>query len=154
MSFVPLTGPATFRAGEPPRAGTIEFTDGAGGRAVALPVRAALPVLSRSRTADDAHPSVVLLSSAALLALRFVAAGKVAPSASGVPGWRVDGLDDRDRDSVERLARARAYDELDATSATTLVREVLDAVADTVPRAAPAPASRPSERPAGVTSAT
>ncbi|MCR1781196.1 DEAD/DEAH box helicase [Nocardioides carbamazepini] len=133
MSFVPVTGPATFRAGDP---ATIEFTDAAGARRVALPVSAALPVLSRSRADDDAHPSVQLLSGAALLGLRLVAAGKVAPDAAG-RAWRVDGLEPRDQDAVERLALARAYDDLPAADAAGLVRGMLDAVADTLPRAAP-----------------
>ncbi|MCX6398890.1 MAG: DEAD/DEAH box helicase [Propionibacteriales bacterium] len=141
MSFVPVTGPATFRAGHPP---TIEFTDRVpGARTIALPVNAALPVLSRAHTRDDTHPSVALLSGAALLGLRFVAAGKVAPLPDGAAGWRVDGLDERDHDAVRRLAEARAYDDLPITDAVGLVRQVLDAVADTMPRAAPAVRARP-----------
>ncbi|HWJ68356.1 MAG TPA: DEAD/DEAH box helicase [Nocardioides sp.] len=139
MSFVPVTGPATFRAGDP---ALIEFTDAVpAGRTVALPVRAALPVLSRAHTSDDAHPSVALLSGAALLGLRLVAAGKVAPT-DDATGWRVDGLDERDLDAVRRLAAARAHDGLAAEDAAGLVREVLDAVADAMPRAAPALRSR------------
>ncbi|WP_436701070.1 DEAD/DEAH box helicase [Nocardioides sp. BYT-33-1] len=133
MSFVPVSGPATFRAGAP---ATIEFTDADGVRRVALPVSAALPVLSRSRADEDAHPSVQLLSGAALLGLRLVAAGKVAPDEAGRT-WRVDGLEPRDEDAVERLAVARAYDDLPAADAAGLVRGMLDAVADTLPRAAP-----------------
>ncbi len=141
VSFVPVTGPATFRAGDPP---TIEFTDKVpGARTIALPVNAALPVLSRAHTRDDAHPSVALLSGAALLALRFVAAGKVAPAPDGATGWRVDGLDERDHDAVRRLAEARSYDDLPAADAVGIVRQVLDAVADTMPRAAPAVRARP-----------
>ncbi len=120
MSFVPVTGPATFRPADPPRDGTIEFT--AERRSVTLPIRAALPVLSRARTEPDVHPSVALLGGAALLAGRFVAAGKLAPAvADGRPSWRIDGLDERDRDSVTQLARARAYDDLDPVAATALV---------------------------------
>lgn len=129
MSFVPVSGPATFRPGAP---ATIEFTDAAGARRIALPVSAALPVLSRSRSADDAHPSVRLLSGAALLGLRLVAAGKVAPDEGG-RAWRVEGLDLRDQETVERLARS-----FDATD--EVVRGMLDAVADTLPRAAPSAA--------------
>ena len=65
MSFVPVTGPATFRAGEPPREGVVEFTDER--RTVALPMRAALPVLTKAHARDDVHPSVGLLAGAALL---------------------------------------------------------------------------------------
>ncbi|GAA3550408.1 DEAD/DEAH box helicase [Nocardioides daeguensis] len=138
MSFVPVSGPATFRPGDP---ATIEFTDAAGDRRIALPVSAALPVLSRSRTADDAHPSVRLLSGAALLGLRLVAAGKVAPDAGG-RAWRVEGLDPRDQDAVERLARSFDADD-------ELVREMLDAVADTLPRAAPSAPRSPAPVAAG-----
>ncbi|MEV5000219.1 DEAD/DEAH box helicase [Nocardioides sp. LML1-1-1.1] len=143
MSFVPVTGPATFRAGDP---ALIEFTDAVPAvRTVALPVRAALPVLSRAHTADGTHPSVALLSGAALLGLRLVAAGKVAPVPDGPAGWRVDGLDERDHDAVRRLATARAHDDLDPDAAVRLVRQVLDAVADAMPRAAPALRARPAE---------
>lgn len=142
MSFVPITGPATFRAGDP---ALIEFTAAQGSaRTVALPVRAALPVLSRAHISADAHPSVALLSGAALLGLRLVAAGKVAPAPEGAAGWRVHGLDERDRDAIHRLAVARAYDALPAADAEALVREVLDAVADAMPQATPAVRTRPS----------
>ncbi|WP_183101173.1 DEAD/DEAH box helicase [Nocardioides pelophilus] len=136
MSFVPVTGPATFRPADPPRDGTIEFTDAQ--RAIALPIRTALPVLSRARGRADVHPSVALLGGAALLAGRFIAAGKLVPRAGdGRPGWRIDGLDERDRDSVAQLAQARAYDDVDPAAAAALVSQVLDAVADALPRAAP-----------------
>ena len=51
MSFVPVTGAATFRSGEPPRDGVVEFRDER--RTVSLPVRAALPVLTRARAGDE-----------------------------------------------------------------------------------------------------
>jgi superfamily II DNA or RNA helicase len=137
VSFVPVSGPATFRPAEPPRDGTIEFTDDR--RTVALPVRAALPVLGRARRSDEVHPSVALIGGAALLATELVAAGKLAP-ADGV--WHLDGLDDRDHDSIARLADARTYDGLDAGSAEQLVHGVLAAVADAIPRAAPTVGSR------------
>ncbi|MBM0126608.1 DEAD/DEAH box helicase [Pimelobacter simplex] len=143
MSFVPVSGPATFRPGTP---ATIEFTDADGARQVTLPVSAALPVLSRSRSTDDAHPSVRLLSGAALLGLRLVAVGKVAPDETG-RAWRVDGLDRRDHDAVDRLARA--FD-----AADELVRGMLDAVADTLPRAAPAARRTPATPAAPATPAT
>ena len=74
MSFVPVTGPATFRAADPPREGVVEFSDER--RTVALPIRAALPVLTRAHTRDDLHPSVALLS------------GRPAtPGAGGSPRW-------------------------------------------------------------------
>lgn len=145
MSFVPVTGPATFRPADPPRDGTIEFTDDR--RTIALPIRAALPVLSRARTQADVHPSVALLGGAALLAGRFVAAGKLAPAVGGGrPSWRIDGLDERDRDSVAQLAQARAYDGVDPTAAASLVGQLLDAVADALPRAAPVEGSGDGRR--------
>ena len=80
VSFVPVSGPARLRGEDPV---TIEFTDAVpGARTVALPVRAALPVLSKAHGRDDVHPSVALFSGAALLGLRLVAAGK-----SGVYVW-------------------------------------------------------------------
>ncbi len=141
MSFVPVTGPAAFRAGDPPREGVVAFSAGAGGRVVEMPVRAALPILTRAHTRDDLHPSVGLLSGAALLGLRLVAAGRFAPSASGA-SWRMAPLEEADRDRVVQLARARAHDGLDVEQAQAVVHEVLDAVADAMPRSAPAPSGR------------
>jgi hypothetical protein len=101
VSFVPVSGPATLRPADPPRDSEIEFTasamPGRSGRVISLPVRAALPVLSRARGEAEAHPSIALLSAAALLATRFVAAGKLTPVADAAPPrWRVDGLEERD----------------------------------------------------------
>ncbi|HEY0949898.1 DEAD/DEAH box helicase [Nocardioides sp.] len=127
MSFVPVTGPATFRAADPPREGVVEFTDER--RTVSLPIRAALPVLTKARSRDDLHPTVGVLSGAALLGLRLVAAGKFAPAGSP-PAWRVSGLDDDDEHRIAMLARAGADDE-------RLVRDLLDAVADAMPRTQP-----------------
>ena len=141
MSFVPVTGPATFRRGDPPREGVVEFTDAR--RTVALPIRAALPVLTRAHARDDLHPSVALLSGAVLLGMRLVAAGKFEPAGSD-RSWRVSALDADDRDRVAMLARSRSHDGV--ADAEGLVREVLDAVADAMPRSAPV-AARP-RRPA------
>ena len=143
MSFVPVTGPATFRAADPPREGVVEFTDER--RTVALPMRAALPVLTRAHAREDLHPSVGLLSGAALLGMRLVAAGKFEP-ADASPSWRVSALDADDVDRVEMLARSRAHDGLDAAGAAGVIRQVLDAVVDAMPRSAPV-AGRPSARP-------
>ncbi|WKN48617.1 DEAD/DEAH box helicase [Nocardioides sp. Arc9.136] len=145
MSFVPVTGPATFRPAEPPRDGVVDFGDDR--RTVSLPVRAALPVLTKAHARDDLHPSVALLSGAALLGLRLVAAGRIEPAdGDGPPSWRMAPLDGSDTDRVEMLARTRAYDGVDATAAEELVRQVLDAVADAVPRTAPRP-QRPDRQP-------
>ena len=140
MSFVPVTGTATFRAALPPRDGIVEFTDER--RTVALPIRAALPVLTKAHSRDDLHPSVGLLSGAALLGLRLVAAGQIEPAGSE-PSWRMGPLAADDEDRVLRLATARAHDGLAADAAEDIVRAMLDAVADAMPRAAPTAQQRP-----------
>ncbi len=134
MSFVPVSGPATFRAGEQPRDGTVEFSDER--RTVSLPMRGALPVLTRAHSQPDVHPSVALLSGAALLGMRLVAAGRFAPDETGTR-WQVAGLDAADEDRIAQLARARAREGLDVGTAEGIVRAVLEAVADAMPRAAP-----------------
>jgi SNF2 family DNA or RNA helicase len=140
VSFVPVTGPATFRAGEPPRDGLVEFSDER--RTVALPIRGALPVLTKAHARDDLHPSVALLSGAALLGMRLVAAGKFGPDPSGL-SWQVAALERADDDRITQLAAARAHSGLDAATAEGIVRAVLDAVADAMPRAAPIATRRP-----------
>lgn len=152
MSFVPVHGTAHFHANEPPRESVVEFTDER--RTVTLPMRAALPVLTKAHARDDLHPSVRLLSGAALLGMRLVAAGRFEPSGAAgwtgsasaaggerVPSWRIAPLGAEDTDRVRLLARSRAYGDLDETAAEVVVREVLDAVADAMPRAAPTAAS-------------
>jgi superfamily II DNA or RNA helicase len=142
VSFVPLSGPATLRSAEAPREGTVEFTDAAGGgRTIILPIRAALPVLAKARSDDQAHPSVALLAAASLLAMRLVAAGKFEPVAGT---WRPATLDADDTDRLRRLAESRAYAGVSADDAETVVRRVVDAVVDAMPRAAPvSPPPRP-----------
>lgn len=129
-----MSGPATFRAAALPREGTVEFTDVR--RTVSLPVRGALPVLTRAHAQADVHPSVALLSGAALLGMRLVAAGRFGPDETGT-SWRVAGLDAADEDRIVQLARARAEEGLEAATAEGIVRAVLDAVVDAMPRAAP-----------------
>jgi superfamily II DNA or RNA helicase len=128
VSFVPVTGPATFEAVEPARDSVVVFTDDH--RTVSLPIRAALPVLTRAHQRDDAHPTVGLLAGAVLLAMRMVAAGKIEPDQRA--GWQIAELDADDRDRLERLVDARATDAV--ADPTTLVRSVMDAVADAMPR--------------------
>ena len=135
MSFVPVTGTAVLRPGDPPREGVVEFRDER--RTVALPMSAALPVLTRAHRLDDLHPSVGLLSGAALLAMKLVAAGRFEPAPGG-GSWRVSPLHADDDERVRRLARARVHDGLDAVQAEAVVRRMLDAVVDAMPRAAPA----------------
>jgi len=133
VGFVPVTGTALLRVGDPPREGVVEFTDER--RTVALPIRAALPVLTKAHIRDDLHPSVRLLTSAALLGLRLVAAGRLEPAAGRVPHWRVGPLGRDDEDRVRSLVGDGPDDEV-------TVRAMLDAIADAMPRAAPAPDAR------------
>ena len=109
MSFVPVTGPASFEAVEPARDSVVVFTDDH--RTVSLPIRAALPVLTRAHQRDDAHPTVGLLAGAVLLAMRMVAAGKIEPDQRA--GWQIAELDTDDQDRLERLVEARAPDQVD-----------------------------------------
>ena len=116
VSFVPLQGPATLTVTHPPRDSEVEFTGGPGGardRVVRLPMRGAIPVLSRALRADDAHPSVGLLGGATVLALKLVAAGRIRVSESG-DAWEAGPLTSDDTDAVRRLAQARAFDGVDA----------------------------------------
>lgn len=134
MGFVPVTGPARLLVGEPPREGSVEFTDGR--RTLVLPVRGALPVLGKVRDQPDVHPSVAMLAGAALLGLQLVASGRFAPDPDG-RHWQVAGLDADDERRVADLARSRAWDGFDEASAEGMVRGMLDAVVDTMPRTAP-----------------
>ncbi len=125
MSFVPVTGAATFMAAEPPRESAVEFTDGR--RTVTMPIRGALPVLSRAPARDDVHPSVQLIAGAALFGLRLVAAGAFEPAEDR---WRPTPLS---RDNLDRLRELAGDDDV----RLGLVRAVVDAVVDAVPRAVP-----------------
>ncbi len=147
MSFVPLQGPATLLRADPPRDSEIEFTGPQ--RAVRLPMRGAIPVLTRALRADDAHASVTLLSAATMLAMKLVAAGRLHRSDDG-SAWRVGPLPFDDDDRVRSLATARAHDDVDADEAEEIIRCLLDAVADTMtrqPARAVAPGSAPSTSP-------
>ena len=121
-----------FEAVEPARDSVVVFTDDH--RTVSLPMRAALPVLTRAHRRDDAHPSVALLAGAALLAMRLVAAGRLEPDQRS--GWRIAELGPDDQDRLDRLVAARAPDpvEQDWPEPEALVRRVMDAVADAMPR--------------------
>ena len=143
MSFVPVTGSATLRAADPPRESVVAFSDDR--RTVELPIKAALPVLTKARGRDDVHPSVGLLSGAVMLGMRLVAAGKFEPAAGG-GSWRVAPLDADDDERVTLLAASRAHEGLDAVAAEELVRRVLDAVADAMPRSAPVTTRRTASR--------
>jgi superfamily II DNA or RNA helicase len=145
VGFVPLTGPATLRAGEPsPRAGTVTFTDHR--RTVELPIRSAVPVLARAARDDATHPTVTLLAPATVLGLRVVAEGRFQP---GPDGWGAGPLGPEDEERVRLLARARAPDGMDAAAAEGLVLRMVSAVVDALPDQAPgarrtAPLGRPA----------
>ncbi len=134
MSFVPISGPARLLAGDPPRDGSIEFTDDR--RTIVMPIRGALPVLGKVRDQPDAHPSVAMLAGAALMGLQLVASGRFAPDPEG-RHWQVAGLDADDERRITDLARARAWDGFDEATAEGAVRGLLDAVVDTMPRTTP-----------------
>ncbi|MFI8304299.1 SNF2-related protein [Streptomyces sp. NPDC085927] len=119
--------------------------------AVLLPVRAALPVLTRARAGGDGHPAAVFWGAAAVHALRLVARGLLLPglSPAGHDAWRAGPLDAEDIEAVRRLAaamppeaHARPLDgpgPLRLPDPERLLRAFLDAVADTLPRSPAAP---------------
>ncbi|GGO88275.1 helicase [Nocardioides phosphati] len=136
MGFVPVTGPASFRLGEPPRESVVVFTDGDGRRTVELPMRSALPVLAKARVDEAAHPSVGLIGGAVVFGMRLVADGRFEPSPEG-PWWQPAELDADETDRLERMVQARAWDEFDVAAAEGLARRVVAAVVDAMPRSAP-----------------
>ena len=146
MSFVPVTGPARLLVGEPPRDGSIEFTDER--RTIVMPIRGALPVLGKVRDQADLHPSVALLAGAALMGLQLVASGRFAPDPDG-RHWQVAGLDPADERRITDLARSRAADGFDEATAEHMVRGLLEAVVDTMPRTTPGRSRHGSRLPAG-----
>lgn len=143
MSFVPLQGPATLHRADPPRDSEVEFSGPK--RTIRLPMKGAIPVLTRALRAEDAHASVSLLGAATMMAMKFVAAGQLRRSESD-DAWLVGPLPTGDHDRVRDLAAARAHEGLDAGAAEDLIRAVLDAVADTMTRQ-PARAAVPGRRP-------
>ncbi|MFF4506963.1 DEAD/DEAH box helicase [Streptomyces sp. NPDC001401] len=114
--------------------------------AVLLPVRAALPVLTRARTDAHAHQGAAFWGAAAVLALQLLARGLLLPGLS--PGdhdaWRVGPLPLDDIDRIRRLAAAMppeahaipvdGPEPLRLPTPEGLLRAFLDAVADTLPR--------------------
>jgi superfamily II DNA or RNA helicase len=131
VSFVPLEGPAVLHLADPPRDSEIEFSGPR--RTLRLPMRGAIPVLTRALRADEAHASVALLSAATMLAMKYVAAGKLLRAGSG-ESWSVGPFAAEDLDRLRALAVARAYDEVGAETAEGIIRSLLDAVADTMTR--------------------
>ncbi|MFI9345581.1 DEAD/DEAH box helicase [Streptomyces sp. NPDC052773] len=119
--------------------------------AVVLPVRAALPVLTRARVTGQGHRATVFWGAAALLALRFTARGLLLPGLSpdDHDAWRAGPLRADETEQVRRLAaamppEAHAVPLADAEPLRLpdqegLLRCFLDAVADTLPRSPAAP---------------
>ncbi|WP_413761029.1 SNF2-related protein [Streptomyces sp. MMBL 11-3] len=114
--------------------------------AVVLPVRAALPVLTRARAASHAHRASAFWGAAAVLALQFAARGLLLPglSAGEHDAWRAGPLGAPDLERIRELAAAMPphahavpVDEtepLRLPDPERLLRAFLDAVADTLPR--------------------
>jgi len=143
VSFVPLQGRATWVPSHPPRMSEVEFSGPT--RTIRMPMRGAIPVLTRAIRVEDAHPSVGLLSGATLLAMKLVAAGRIRLSESG-DSWRVGPLQPEDDDRLHALASARAHGETTVEDAVDLIRQLIDAVVDTVTRPPSAPPPLASTR--------
>ncbi|GAA4787508.1 DEAD/DEAH box helicase [Streptomyces ziwulingensis] len=119
--------------------------------AVVLPLREALPVLTRVRAQAESHRAAAFWGAAAVEALHFLARGLLLPGLS--PGdhdaWRVGPLRAEDLERVRHLAAAMPPEAhavaVDGPGAARLpepellVRAFLDAVADTLPRSPAAP---------------
>ncbi|MGV9573227.1 DEAD/DEAH box helicase [Streptomyces nigra] len=168
-----------FLPGEPARAGRVAFWRSDGGAvpplphgsveelsvvvpgedgvelvtvpALLLPVRAALPVLTRARTSPQAARAGVFWGTAAVLALHVVARGLLLPglSAEDHDAWRAGPLHPEDIERIRLLAAAMppeahalpvpGEEPLRLPDPERLVRAFLDAVADTLPRSPAAP---------------
>ncbi|MFE0964463.1 DEAD/DEAH box helicase [Streptomyces fungicidicus] len=114
--------------------------------AALLPVRAALPLLTRARAGGAGHRAASFWGAAAVHALHLVARGLLLPglSAADHDAWRVGPLDAADAEAVRRLAAAMPPEAhavpLDGSGPLRLpdperlLRAFLDAVADTLPR--------------------
>ncbi|WP_225630175.1 DEAD/DEAH box helicase [Streptomyces solaniscabiei] len=114
--------------------------------AVLLPVREALPVLTRARARASGHRAAVFWGAVAVEALHLVALGRLLPGLSETDhdAWRMGPLDARETERIRHLAaamppEAHAVPVDDAEpprlpDPERLVRAFLDAVADTLPR--------------------
>ncbi|MEU3898603.1 DEAD/DEAH box helicase [Streptomyces sp. NPDC045251] len=154
---------------------TVAQPDGAGVRpatvpALLLPVRAALPVLTRARSGADAHRANAFWGAVALEALHLVARGLLLPgvSAADHDAWRTGPLGAEETERVRHLAAAMppeahavpvdGVEPLLLPDPERLVRDFLDSVADTLPRspaaelvtAGPAYAAREPRREPGL----
>ncbi|MEU1486630.1 DEAD/DEAH box helicase [Streptomyces sp. NPDC005752] len=115
--------------------------------AILLPVRDALPVLTRARKGAHASPSSAFWGAAGVLALQLVARGLLLPGLSPTEhdAWRAGPLTADDLERIRVLAASMPPDAhavpLDATAAPvllaepeSLLRSFIDAVVDTIPR--------------------
>lgn len=118
--------------------------------ALHLPVREALPVLTRARADGQASPSAAFWGAAALLGLQFVARGLLLPGLSPTDrdAWRVGPLGAGDLERIRELAAsmpptahatpletgAAEEEPLLLPEPERLLRAFLDAVADELPR--------------------
>ncbi|GAA3814240.1 DEAD/DEAH box helicase [Streptomyces phyllanthi] len=114
--------------------------------AVLLPVREALPVLTRARGAAQAHRAAAFWGAAAVLALQLTARGLLLPGLSTTDhdAWRTGPLRADDMERVRELAAAMPPEAhalpldhvkpLRLPEPERLLRDFLDSVADTLPR--------------------
>ncbi|MER5178171.1 DEAD/DEAH box helicase [Streptomyces sp. NPDC002896] len=114
--------------------------------ALVLPVRQALPVLTRARARAQAHPAAAFWGAATVLALQLVARGLLLPGLTPADhdAWRAGPLRPEDLQRVRELAAAMPPAAhavpLDGAGpprlpdSERLLRAFLDAVADTLPR--------------------
>jgi superfamily II DNA or RNA helicase len=114
--------------------------------ALLLPVRTALPVLTRARALAQADRGTVFWGTATVLALHLLARGLLLPglSTSDHDAWRTGPLGTDDVERVRRLAAAMPPEAhavpvdgavpLRLPDPERLLRAFLDAVADTLPR--------------------
>lgn len=122
--------------------------------AVLLPVRAALPVLTRARAAAHAHRTTKFWGAGAVLALQLAARGLLLPglTASDHDAWRAGPLRADDLERVRELAAAMPPDAhavpvdgrepVRLPDPERLLRAFLDAVADALPRSPAASCGR------------
>ncbi|WP_405997179.1 DEAD/DEAH box helicase [Streptomyces sp. NBC_00829] len=121
-------------------------------RALLLPVRDALPLLTRARAAQDATPAAAFWGAAAILALQLAARGLLLPglTATDHDAWRVGPLTPQDLERVRTLAASMpptahalplevSAHPLLLPEPERLLRAFLDAVADGLPRTPAAP---------------
>ncbi|MGC5360803.1 DEAD/DEAH box helicase [Streptomyces sp. DT24] len=115
--------------------------------ALLLPVRDALPVLTRARVSQKGTPSAAFWGSAALLALQLAARGLLLPGLTGTDqdAWRAGPLTSEDLERVRALAASMPptahavpltadADDVLLPEPEPLLREFIDAVADGLPR--------------------